>query len=677
LFIWTSSAGTAQEPLLTPEDGGPPVALKSIGGESLIPAAFGIRTDRDGNSWNVEADGNIGRIGSAMVNSGLMLLINDEKFTGVQPSMSPDGREFVIHGMPLPSLPGVRVQRRVTMLEKSGGLCYAELFYNGSTDAVNLSVGLATNFSGNYKTFVSDRGRSEPVIPSSSESALIVVPGTSESPKAFLFTFSNSESSVKPTISAQNRYGLTYRFSLPLEPGESRIVVHHVAQVMIPQTFDRRSLLKLSNPYRLDGIVSSLPAEWRRLIANIAPLPEETQDSALRHGGVESIGQLRGPRDILVLGGETRLPGEVEENSFAVSTAYGDLEIKLDRVAAITEGRGSSKSESRIFLSDGQILTGTIKTPGLTFAQAGGEKIRVEPGKFEHLIMAEVESGADWKTDSIALIETTGGDRIKVNNSGEFVLRFSTLWGDLTIGKEELIWLKPAGAGMPGFKVELRDGTRCYGVIAGEDIFFTATDYGEIRLPPSALRHIFTRTHLRDESIQRSGQRVTVNILSGDQQIVGTLSADPFPVITGGGTIKTAASEIRRAARVDASAVSNGVLPGDSPVFEIERWDGGLIKGGLMLETIPLQAAGITWQIPLRDVESLEIDSPLLTPEVATQLADLVLQLGAVDWAAREAATRELGAFGYLARPVLQRELGSNPDPEVERRIIRILEDLN
>src|SRR5690606_35544759 len=79
----------------------------------LIPAAFGIRTDRAGNSWSVERDGNIGRIGSTMVNSGLGLTVNDEKFSGFQPMMTADGSEFVLQGAPFASLPGLQVQRRV------------------------------------------------------------------------------------------------------------------------------------------------------------------------------------------------------------------------------------------------------------------------------------------------------------------------------------------------------------------------------------------------------------------------------------------------------------------------------------------------------------------------------------------------------------------------------------
>jgi len=677
-LVWTGSRGQDQAAKFADVTRGTFAGSSgSGGGESLVPAAFGIRTDLEGNSWNVEADGNIGRIGSTMVNNGLTLLINDEKFTGTQPSMSRDGREFVIHGLPLRDFPGLRVQRRVMLREKVGGLCYAELFYNGSADAISLSVGLTTNFSGNYKTFMSDRGRSEPVVPSESESSIIVVPGTSESTKAFLFTFSNAASPVKPTISAQNRYGLTCRYQLSLEPGESRILVHHVAQVMIPQSYDRRSLLKLSNPFNLDGLISSLPGDWKPLIANVAPLPEESPEAALRHGGLESLGFSRGPRDLLVVGGDTRLPGEVLEGSMTVNSILGDFEIALDRVAAIIGGKGASKSASRIFLNDGQIITATIKAPGLTFSQAGGDPIKMEPGTFDRLLMAESASTENWKVDSVALIETNGGDRIKIQNAGDFSLGFSTLWGDLKIGAENLVWMKPAVANFPGYRVELRDGTRCYGVLTGAEISLTATDFGQVRLPSPALKHIFTGPSSFGESRERNGQKVAVQILSGDQRIVGTLAEKAIPVLTGGGVIRTAPSEIRRAARTDVSSLSGGVLPGEAPVFEIERWDGGVIRGGLAAEIIPVQAGGITWQIPARDIEMFEIDSPLLTPEVATRIAGLVRQLGEADWGVRESATRELGAFGYLARSVLERELELNPDPEVVRRIERILENFN
>ena len=43
--------------------------------DALVPAAMGVRTDKAGNSWDIAADGSIGRVGSNMVNHGLALEI--------------------------------------------------------------------------------------------------------------------------------------------------------------------------------------------------------------------------------------------------------------------------------------------------------------------------------------------------------------------------------------------------------------------------------------------------------------------------------------------------------------------------------------------------------------------------------------------------------------------------
>ena len=224
----------------------------------LIPAAFGIWTDRAGSSWSVEAAGNIGRIGSSMVNGGLALLVNEEKFSPYQPMMTPDGKEMVIQGLPLESIPGLQMQRRVRLLGESGGLRYAEFFHNGSADPMTLSIGLTTNFSGNFKTFLSDRGRSEPRLLTPAEAGVVVLPGSSQSSRAFLFTLAGGAAGERPTISSQNRYGLTFRYRLDLAPGETSVILHHVAQVVIPQNFDRRTLADLSRPHQLDQVRGEL-----------------------------------------------------------------------------------------------------------------------------------------------------------------------------------------------------------------------------------------------------------------------------------------------------------------------------------------------------------------------------------------------------------------------------------
>ena len=108
--------------------------------DALVPASMGVRTDKAGNSWDIAADGSIGRVGSNMVNHGLALEINGQDLVPFQPLMTPDGAEVVVFGQALADLPGVEVQRRVRLLGDAGVLRYVEFFYNGSSREVVLDA---------------------------------------------------------------------------------------------------------------------------------------------------------------------------------------------------------------------------------------------------------------------------------------------------------------------------------------------------------------------------------------------------------------------------------------------------------------------------------------------------------------------------------------------------------
>jgi len=148
-------------------------------------------------------------------------------------------------------------------------------------------------------------------------------------------------------------------------------------------------------------------------------------------------------------------------------------------------------------------------------------------------------------------------------------------------------------------------------------------------------------------------------------------------VVSGGSRLETAVAEIRKIRRLETLDGEASVTTTDSPAFEIERWDGGKITGYLSLDFLSIEVEGRLWLVPVREIEEIASASPLLTPESLEQIQTLISQLAADDWSTREAATRNLGAFGYLARPVLQRELGTTRDPEVGRRLERVLAGLN
>lgn len=607
-----------------------------------------------------------------MVNSGLALLVNEEKFEPYQPMMTPDGKEMVLQGLPMDPYPGLQVQRRVRLLDSAGGLRYAELFHNGSADPLTVSIALTTNFSGNFKTFLSDRGRSEPLVLSPEETGVVVLPGTSQSSRAFLFTLAGTHGGVRPTVSSQNRYGLTFRYRLDLAPGGTAVILHHVAQVVIPRNFDRRTLADLSRPHRLEEMRGTLETDWLPSLENAPLASDQTASSAYTSGGIATLGIAPGPEDLLLIGDATRLPGKASADSLKIVSPHGEAAFPIARVAAIQGGKARAGGDARLFLRDGQVFSGRLEAPGLSFAPLNGNVIELKTETLDRLLFADAPVDLAWPAATPALIETHDGDRIRVPAGESPAFAFLTAWGRIEVKIGDLLWLRPVMSGGPGWQIDLVDGTRCLGMIDGDSISLSGSEAGEMALPVSRVRQIFTGagvSHGGGEILPPSGSLVK---LAGDQRLAAVVGDTDFPVLSEGVALELPVSEVRRIIRPEEGADAAG-----SVRFEFERWDGGVVSGQLALEFLSLQVAGNPWRIPLRDIAGVDLASPALNSEALTRIEGLIRQLGSADWATRESATRELGAFGYLARPVLQRELSATDDPEVERRLERVLSGLN
>ncbi len=634
--------------------------------DDLIPAAYGIWTDRAGSSWSVEPDGNIGRIGSSMVNSGLALMVNEEKFTAHQPMMTPDAKEFVLQGVPLDSLPGLRVQRRIRLLEEPGGIRYAELFHNGSASRLSVTVGLATNFSGNFKTFFSDRGRSEPLLLTGSETGVIVLPGTSQSSRAFLFTLTGGAAAATPTVSSQNRYGLHFRYRLDLEPGESRVIVHHVAQVVIPQSFDRRTLLDLSEPYALEAIrEKAFAADWAGHVINVPKIQSLPPGEESRSRGLAALGVESGVNDVLALGQGNRLGGKAEGGPLALESPFGSANFDLPELAAVVGEQGGRGGSSTLYLRDGQIFNGRVAAPGLRFIPSSGAAIDLDPVRLDRLLLAGATPLEKWPEGTAAMVETREGDRIRVADEN-VVIELATPWGVLPFALRDLVWMVPVEGGAKGMLVVLKNGTRLSGYLATGEIAFGGSDLGDLLLPVPRLRSIITEIGWSRADATGPATTAPYLRLGGEDLVAATVSETTLPVSVEGTVIDLNFSDLRRIER-----------EGNGEMIRCQRWDGGTLSGVPRAEQLTVSVAGRTWTIPVSEIREMELAPPALDDAKKQQVQQLISNLGSSDWATRESATRELITFGYLLRPVLQRELAQTADPEVGRRLERVLSNLN
>ncbi len=658
------------------EGGGSQLVPVSLRGETLLPAAMGVRTDKSGSAWNVEANGTIGRVGSTMVNSGLALLVNGQKFVSFQPLMTEDGREFVMQGRSVTGLPGLQIIRRIRQLDESGGLRYLEIFYNGSANPMTLNVSLATNFSGNYRTFLTDRGNSESVIMQENEGGILVLPGPSQSNRAFLFSLTSADSPKKPTISVQNRYGLTFQYQITVAPGESKAIAHAVAQVVIPQSFDRRNLLKVFRPYSLNEVVDTIPGVFQDVLVNGPKSALSDGKSLSSVSSLDSLGVKRGSRDILAMGEKTRIVGTASCEELSLTTRYGEALIPFEKIAAISGGKQGNRDAVQIFLKDGQVFSGKGVAKNLKFALANGGKMNLNLETLDRLLMAKSEAESTWTSEAAAILETYEGERLVVQKDEDLELSGVTPWGSLRFSADELVWLGPVEGEPVGHFVELKNGAGNIVYFAGNDIDVQSSVFGAVSLDLSRVRSIITPSGGKAGQAIATLPNETRIRARGSQEIVGVLTDSTLKIVSEGQAINMKPGDIRRMNQIEGTSASAGGLPLGTPLFRIETWDGSIATGYLQLDFFSIRVGREIWQIPLSDIVELESPTPTLAPDAQEGITRLITQLGADDWITREKATRELGAFGYLARPVLERERNQNTDPEVTRRIDRVLTEL-
>lgn len=662
------------------------VAGVSAAGERLVPAAMGIRTDKHGNSWNIEQNGTLGRVGSSMVNSGLNLLINGNQFYTYQPLMTADGSEYVLHNRQSSGLSGLLVARRIKVMEAEGVVRYLEVLANTTSNPISLNVTLRTQFSGNYKAYYTDQGRSSAVTLGPRESGILVTPGSSQQAnRAVMFSLCSPKASLKPSISSQNRYGLSFQYNVQLAAGQTICLAHAVSQVPVPQSFDRKALGRIFRSIDMDRIGATIPADLRALTVNYRPSASLGGIEVLSIPGASSLGVERARRDVLALGETTRLIGSASSGKLSLKSSFGAAEIPFDQVTAIEGGNRKRRDGARVFLADGQVFSGELSAEGLRFVMANGGNMDLDVARLDRLVRAEQKDEGEWAPETSALLETYGGDRLALTEGESVELTGLTPWGRLRFKLDEILWLSPQEDEPVGHYIEFRNGTRCFAFLAGDEVALKSSIFGDFSIPVSQIRALLSRGG-RARSLADSERHQAGDIedqatplqpylrLLGKQRLVGDVLDSNLHLLTHAEPIAVAPREIRQMTRLDAEAA---LAPGRGPQFRVQLWGGGVVSGHLAETFVTVDVRGDAWQVPVTDIVELVTPVPELGDDARKDIARLLRQLGADDWQQREAASEELSGFGYLAKSIFEDELRSNRDAEVRRRLERILAGLD
>lgn len=668
----------------------PPTGI--LPGERLSPVTPSQRLDKAGNAWQFEENGAISRVGSSLLNNGMNLNINNRQFYSPQPMANADG-EWVLADQGSIQ-PGLQIVRRVKLLEDVGVVRYVDVFTNLTPNGMGFQVSYKNNASNNFQSVVSDQGNSGVTGLGPRESGVIVTPSSSQNTRAFVYGLASPKAGVKPSVVYQNRYAFEFQYSLQVPAGTSVALVTSVRQVPVPRSFLRKDLVNTFRPGLPERLASSLPSALRGLVQNVHS--ENTGGPEALLGGIDiaALGVDRGRRDILAISGDTRLVGDAAGDSLRIEGEYGAADLPFGRIAAIEGGNLGRRDAARVFLRTGEIFSGSVAAEGLRFQMASGGKVDLDITSLDRLVLAEKEGDGDWGQDGAeALVETHAGDRIAVKNAGGVAFQGMSPWGRAEFPLSDLIWLAPVEDEPVGYMAELADGTKTFVFLGAGKLPVVTEWFGPREIDLASIRAIVTRTAV-ERARQRpaaSGGAATTTAaapteaapqgpyanLTGGQRIVGQIENESFTVLTQGGKVSVKPAEIRRLVNLSLSEGGEeaGRSEGDQ-TCRIDLWGGGVLAGPLEETSVAFRKRDLVWNAPLSDVVELVNPQPTVAEGVRQEIARLVRQLGAGEWQVREEATRSLEGYGYLARALLLTEMGAATDPEVRRRIERILSRL-
>ena len=656
------------------------------GKERLVQGNYGELNDSRGHRWSIQQSGIIQRGSNSMLSSCAQLHINNQQFYNHQnPMMTSDRKEYVIQHQNPTQLGGLKVTRRIRVMEKLGCLRLLEVFENPTSQAISVNAEIRHQLGTQYKEYYTQEGKKNATTFGKKESGIYVIPGSSSSSyKPVVFQICAANAKTKPRFINQNQYTLHFYFQLNIPAGQTSVIMHTIAQPGKTSDYSAKNLTKMFKDSTFKSVLKSVPGGLRSRIVNFSSGGAFGNLSMLASTTIDGLGVTRGKSDALALGDDSRLIGNASCGDLKLVTDYGEASVPFEKVAAFVGGNHGRRRVSRLFLRDGQVYTGKAAASDLRFVMADGSKMTLTVDSLDRLVRKETPGEGKWGEEVTAMLETFSGDRIAISNGADVMLDAVTPWGPIQFSLDDVLWLSPPEDEPVGHHIEFKDGSRFFAYLVGGTVPIKSELFGDLELDTGQVRAVVTTGMLaKMKEMEKAGAAMMYGyddslqvphvLLAGGQRIIGRISAPTVGVVTNAELIEVPPETIRlmHSLRDEVDGLPNEAAP-----FAIELWGGSLITGQIKEAVLPVMVREKIWRIPLSDVVDVVSPTPRISDETRQRIATLVRDLGNNDWEKRQGASDELAEYGYMAKAILIEALRVTPDAEVRRRIDQLLSEM-
>ncbi len=655
-------------------------AAESLTPPGLLPGSVTPRPDGQGTTWSVQANGMVNNMQNSVLSYGFNLSAqnNGEEFAIAGPTLvSKDGSLAMLQG----TLMGLQVTRLIRVDQRLGVVRWVDVFKNASSAQIAGAVGFSFRLNAQAGQVVSEAGTPLSGSLGAKEGALILTkpPQYRNNWTDLVLLLADPSVKDKPTINNQNNYEFTISWNLTVPAGKTVALMYAAALRPMANGPDTKEAQRLLAAVGSRAFMADLPVGLRRLILNwkVSGLVDDDLPAA---DIPEELVSARGDGDLLALGASTRLRGTAALAAGArlILTVEGKpVDLPWERILAIAGGRST-----RVFLQDGQSLSGTLAPVTVNFTLASGQAVSVTTERIGWLL--RVPKPDHGSVDAPILITTRDGVRLRAKAAADVRLRAGTPWGVVDLRLADIANLVPAEGG--GCTVRLADGSRFHALLAGDDLLVDTVLLGQRRIRLDQLVGMAARvaapTPAPAGSLAGGGApasddtelRTPYVLLAGGQLLLGGIELPELHVRLAGNRLAVPPSQVR--ALTNREATDNADMRSDEPPVRLELWGGDTVEGVLDEPVLPFRVGGTLLTVPMADVVEIHVPTPVIAAATRTRISDLVAKLGDADWAKREAASKALGELGGVARQPLEEALSAASDPEVKLRLEKLIGEL-
>ena len=568
-----------------------------------VQARYTKVTDALGFLWDVNSNGAITR-GSNCFNGAFWPSMDGNNISLQSGSMTADGLEYFFTG----ENDGLSVNHRVRVNLKESYCRFIETLTNNSGDVHTFQFGIRMRLANRLVANGGDAADRDIPFGEKETGAIIVGSAKLTTPQpSVVWMVASRGAKIRPTMRIEQGIYVTATYPVTLAPGASLSFVHAAAQRAPVIKADAKVRAELFAPLLSPRLLADLPAKERKEFANFTPVATEDDSGTglvALHTLLEAAGITREKSDALMAEPGAVITGKITGGDVTIETEFGKSKVPFADIAAIAGGAGMGRTP-RVFLRDGEILSGAVSAEKFTMTTLSGLSLEADLALIHLLSLAKAAPDGQPHARAAALLTTHGGDCLALAADGTAALDTATPWGPCRVPLAEITSLTTVRDPVPGQRLALTDGSRLPVMLRGGEWPIATVRFGTVKIATQSVRDIRSLSTKSAAPPGEAGQPAADFAkceLTGENRLAGVIAIPKLHLASANSTTPLDSFTI---VSLERAAGEDGVA-----LVKIKLADGQEISGRLVESILPIRSADRVWRVPAAHILSVSVPPP-------------------------------------------------------------------